>query len=142
MLDPLPQPPYDAVIVHEVRVSLRRNGEGWKAVADDPPVAVTAEDRDDCIRRLRDAVLARRPNGELPVLVVEAAPALVGVAEAAALLEWDKRRVVTYIDRGSFPEPLASLAGGRIWARGDVEAFREAFVARQAARRARRAARG
>ena len=25
---------------------------------------------------------------------------------------WDKRRVVTYIDRGSFPEPLTSLASG------------------------------
>jgi hypothetical protein len=68
--------------------------------------------------------------------VVEAAPDLVGVAEAAAILDWDKRRVITYVDRGSFPEPLASLAGGRVWARSDVEAFREAFLARQE-RRAR-----
>lgn len=111
-------------------------------MADDPPVSVTAEGRDDCIRRVRDAVMARRPNGEPPVLVVETAPALVGVAEAAAILGWDKRRVVTYIDRGSFPEPVAALAGGRIWVREEVESFRDAFLARQAARRARRAAQG
>jgi hypothetical protein len=141
VLETASEPPYDGVTVQEVRVSLRRNGEGWKASAHEPPVSVTAEERDDCIRRLRDAVLARLPNGEPPILVVEAAPALVGVAEAAALLGWDKRRVVTYIDRGSFPEPLASLAGGRIWARDDVETFRDAFLARQALRRARRAAR-
>jgi hypothetical protein len=75
------------------------------------------------------------------MLLVEAAPSLVGVAEAAAILGWDKRRVVTYIDRGSFPQPLAELAGGRVWAREDVEAFREAFLARQAARAARAARR-
>ena len=38
---------------------------------------------------------------------------------------WDKRRVVTYLDRGQFPEPLTSLASGRIWLREDVEAFAE-----------------
>jgi hypothetical protein len=141
VLEQGPDRPYDAVIVHEVRVTLRRNGEGWKATADDPPISVTAEARGDCIRRVRDAVLARRPNGEAPVIVVETAPSLVGVAEAAAILGWDKRRVITYIDRGSFPEPVAALAGGRVWIREDVESFREAFVARQAARRARRASR-
>jgi SAM-dependent methyltransferase len=60
---------------------------------------------------------------------------LVGVAEAAAMLGWDKRRVATYIRRGSFPEPLASLASGRVWDRADIEAFGEAFRARQRARR-------
>lgn len=63
---------------------------------------------------------------------------LVGVAEAAAILGWDKRRVATYIRRGSFPQPLASLASGRIWDRADVEAFADAFRARQRARRSGR----
>lgn len=117
-------------------MTLRRELNGWRAVAADPPVSVTASSREDCVRRVRDAVLARRPNGRDPVTVlVEVAPDLVGVAEAASMLGWDKRRVVTYVDRGSFPEPIARLAGGRVWARADVEAFRAAFLARQARRR-------
>ena len=63
---------------------------------------------------------------------------LVGVAEAARLLGWDKRRVATYVRRGSFPQPVAELAGGRVWRRGDVVAFRDRFDARQRARRSRR----
>lgn len=121
--------------MNEISVSLHRQNGGWRAVAQDPPVSVTAPTREDCVRRVRDAVLARRPNGHGPVtVVVEVAPELVGVAEAAEILEWDKRRVVTYVDRGSFPEPLAHLAGGRVWARADVEAFREAFLARRSRR--------
>jgi hypothetical protein len=30
---------------------------------------------------------------------------------------------MTYVRRGSFPEPFAHLASGRIWRREDVEAF-------------------
>jgi SAM-dependent methyltransferase len=63
---------------------------------------------------------------------------LVGVAEAAAILGWDKRRVATYIRRGSFPEPVASLASGRVWEEGDVRAFAAAFRARQRGRAKRR----
>jgi SAM-dependent methyltransferase len=63
---------------------------------------------------------------------------LVGVAEAARLLGWDRRRVATYVRRGSFPEPVAELAGGRVWAEEDVAAFAERFRARQRARAARR----
>lgn len=70
-----------------------------------------------------------------------AAAELLGVAEAAGLLGWDKRRVATYVRRGSFPEPVAELAGGRVWALQDVLAFRDRFVARQRARRERRGAR-
>jgi hypothetical protein len=61
-------------------------------------------------------------------------PDLVGVTEAASILGWDRRRVATYVRRGSFPEPVAELAGGRVWARDDVEGFARAFRARQAAR--------
>jgi hypothetical protein len=84
-----------------------------------------------CLARLR------RIAGER-VLTVEVTPALAGVAEAAAILGWDKRRVVTYVDRGSFPEPVAHLASGRVWRREDVEAF----AVRWNRRRARREGRG
>jgi hypothetical protein len=70
-------------------------------------------------------------------LVVEVVPHLVGVAEAADILGWDKRRVATYVKRGSFPEPVESLAGGRVWKVDDVADFGRAFRARQK-RRARR----
>jgi hypothetical protein len=41
---------------------------------------------------------------------------------------------VTYIDRGSFPEPITSLASGRIWLRDDVQAYAEEWRARRAAK--------
>jgi hypothetical protein len=59
------------------------------------------------------------------------------VAEAAEVMGWDKRRVVTYIDRGRFPEPIQSLASGRVWLRGDLERFAESWHARQKERRRR-----
>jgi predicted DNA-binding transcriptional regulator AlpA len=59
------------------------------------------------------------------VLTVEEVPRLVGVAEAASLLGWDRRRIFTYLSRGSFPEPVAALASGRVWLRSDIEAFAE-----------------
>jgi len=68
-------------------------------------------------------------------LLVETVPQLAGVAEAAAVLGWDKRRVITYIDRGSFPAPIQALASGRVWLRRDVEAFAEEWRARYVARR-------
>lgn len=64
--------------------------------------------------------------------MIEVTPALAGVAEAAAILGWDKRRVMTYVSRGSFPRPIASLASGRVWRRDDVEAFARAWHARRA----------
>jgi hypothetical protein len=69
-------------------------------------------------------------------LIVEVVPRLAGVAEAAQVMGWDKRRVVTYIDRGRFPEPIQSLASGRVWVRKDVEEFAQAWRARQKRRRA------
>lgn len=57
------------------------------------------------------------------MLLIELTPELVGVSEAAALLGWDRRRVATYVGRGSFPAPVATLASGRVWRREDVEAF-------------------
>lgn len=76
-----------------------------------------ASTRGRCIAALR------RAAGTDASFVVEVVPELVGVTEAAALLGWDRRRVATYIERGTFPEPLAHLASGRVWRRADVESF-------------------
>jgi hypothetical protein len=75
-------------------------------------------------RRTREGCLAgiRRAAGD-GLLWVEVEPDLVGVAEASAILGWDRRRVSTYVRRGAFPDPVASLASGRVWRREDVEAF-------------------
>jgi hypothetical protein len=76
----------------------------------------------------------RRAAGKNPTLTIEVTPALAGVAEAAAIMGWDKRRVVTYLDRGAFPKPFASLASGRVWWRSDVEAYAKKWAARRHAR--------
>ena len=80
-------------------------------------VEVTGTSKRGCLDELR--MIA----GDDAVLTVEVLPDLVGVAEAAEIMGWDKRRVITYIDRGHFPEPIAALAGGRIWLREDVDAY-------------------
>lgn len=72
----------------------------------------------------------------MPV-IVEVTPELAGVAEAAAILGWDRRRVITYVDRGSFPEPVTRLASGRVWRREDVEAFARARNHKHVERRVR-----
>jgi hypothetical protein len=87
-------------------------------------VEVTGTSRRGCLDELRTAV------GDDVALTVEVIPAVAGVAEAAEIMGWDKRRVVTYIDRGHFPEPIAWLASGRIWLREDVEAYADDWRAR------------
>jgi len=110
----------------------------WTASADtDRPVRASGTSRERCLASLRRAVERSLPSprrDEPITLVVETLPLLAGVAEAADVMGWDKRRVVTYIDRGSFPEPVQSLASGRIWRRSDVEAFRNEWSARRARR--------
>jgi hypothetical protein len=91
-------------------------------------IEVTGVSKRACIDELRGA------TGPDVDLTVEVVPDVVGVAEAAEIMGWDKRRVVTYIDRGSFPEPVTSLASGRIWLREDVEAYAGEWRARRAAR--------
>jgi hypothetical protein len=112
-----------------VRATIRRSAGGWTGrVGDDE---VEARTRDGCISALRRLVV------DDAALIVEEEPDLVGVSEAAAILGWDRRRVATYIDRGAFPAPLASLASGRVWRRDDVEAFAR-DRARRRGRRIRR----
>jgi len=101
-------------------------GGRWYAQVVDAPVflEVTATARLACLDELREAV------GDDVVLTVDVIPPLVGVAEAAEIMGWDKRRVITYIDRGHFPEPISWLAAGRVWLREDVEAYAADWRAR------------
>ena len=118
------------------QVRMWETGGRWFARILDAPlyVEVTGVTRERCLAELR------KVTGDDTVLTVEIVPALVGVAEAAEIMGWDKRRVITYVDRGSFPEPLTSLAMGRVWLREDVEAFEREWHARVAASRSRGAA--
>lgn len=90
---------------------------GWTGRIETPAVEVRARTRSECIRKLERAV------GEGVPLTVQVEPEVVGVAEAAAIMGWDKRRVVTYLRRGAFPAPVAALASGRVWRREDIERF-------------------
>jgi hypothetical protein len=94
-------------------------GGRWYARIEDAPayLEVTGITREQCLGELRKAV------GDDASLTIDVVPALAGVAEAAEILGWDKRRVITYLNRGSFPEPITSLASGRIWLRDDIEAY-------------------
>jgi hypothetical protein len=110
-------------------------GRHYARILDAPAfIEVTGVSRAECLAQLRDT------TGDDVALLVEVVPAVVGVAEAAEIMGWDKRRVITYIDRGSFPEPITSLASGRIWLREDVEAYARDWNARRLAARARSAA--
>jgi hypothetical protein len=105
--------------------------DGWTGRIPSIGVEVTGSTRARCFARLR------RAAGDGVSVIVEVTPALAGVAEAAAILGWDRRRVITYVDRGSFPEPVARLASGRVWRREDVEAFARAWNRRRVERPAR-----
>jgi hypothetical protein len=91
----------------------------WSGRALDPAAEVTARSREACIRKLERELAADSSHS----IVIEVHPQLIGVAEAAKIIGWDKRHVITYLNRGKFPEPLTSLAGGRIWALDDIVAF-------------------
>jgi hypothetical protein len=115
-------------VADPVRARLWETGGRWYAQIVDAPVfvEVTGTSHERCLRELRTAV------GDDVELTVEVVPRLAGVAEAAEIMGWDKRRVITYVDRGSFPEPLTTLASGRIWLREDVEAYARAWRERRA----------
>jgi hypothetical protein len=118
----------------DLTVTVRQHPNGrWHAASD--RFTLAARSKKDCLRKIREASRIRSR-----VLVIEVIPHLVGVAEAAEILGWDKRRVATYVQRGSFPQPVESLAGGRVWLVDDVLAFARAFRARQK-RRTRRKSR-
>ena len=89
------------------------------------PAAASSSTREDCLAELR-----RLAGADL--LTVREIPNLVGVAEAASILGWDKRRIFTYLSRGSFPQPVAALASGRVWLRSDIEAYSRSWRKRRA----------
>jgi hypothetical protein len=101
-------------------------GGRWYARLDSPAfIEVTGVTRERCLEEVR------KITGEEITLTVEVIPALAGVAECAEIMGWDKRRVITYLNRGSFPEPMTALASGRIWRREDVEEFALSWHARR-----------
>ena len=110
----------------DVRVRMWETGGRWYAHILDAPafIEVTGTSRERCLVELR------KVTGDDASLIIDVVPQIVGVAEAAEIMAWDKRRVVTYLDRGQFPEPLTSLASGRVWLREDIEMFAEDWRAR------------
>lgn len=46
---------------------------------------------------------------------------LVGTAEIAERLGWDRRKVAVYVGRGLFPPPVVELRMGPVWLWPDVE---------------------
>jgi hypothetical protein len=123
-------------VADEIHARMWQTGGRFYAQVLDAPVflEVTGVSRRECLTELR------RAAGDDVVLTVEVVPDVIGVAEAAEIMGWDKRRVITYIDRGSFPEPLTALASGRIWLRDDVQTFADRWRARRASRNASRKA--
>ncbi|MEB8637783.1 hypothetical protein P4H32_29310 [Bacillus cereus] len=59
------------------------------------------------------------------VIQMQKIPKLVGVNEAAEILGWKKQKIVTYISRGVFPEPIQRLASGPIWTKKQIEDYRD-----------------
>lgn len=57
--------------------------------------------------------------------VAQFAEDLIGLAEAAEILGWDRRRVSVYIRRGKFPEPVARVAAGPLWTRQQIEEYKK-----------------
>src|SRR5918999_6349971 len=116
-----------------VAFRMRQEKDGrWRAVADGHPVEVTGDDVRDCLRKIHREALAVLPAVSWeegpPVVFVEVLPRLVGVAEAAEILGWDKRRGGAYIRGGAFPPAMAGLGGGRGWGRGGGGGFRGGFL--------------
>lgn len=119
------------------RARMWQSGGRWYARILDASayIEVTGVSRHQCLEELR------KVTGDDITLAIEMIPQVVGVAEAAEIMGWDKRRVITYIDRGSFPEPLTALASGRIWLREDVEAYAKEWHGRQSAVKTAKASR-
>jgi hypothetical protein len=114
----------------------------WVATSEHPHIRVEGGSRGEVVGAIRRRVeSASDPDGELTI-VVDVVPLVAGVAEAAQIMGWDKRRVITYIDRGRFPAPIQTLASGRIWLREDVERFAQEWHARRTVRANGGSARG
>ncbi len=126
-------------------MSLRQEQDGrWTGAVPDgqgvPGLLTKGATREDCFEKVRRSLersMSEQGTDGPLTLLVEVTPRLAGVAEAAEVMGWDKRRVITYISRGRFPEPLQALASGRVWARSTLEEFARDWKARQAKRKRR-----
>lgn len=73
-----------------------------------------------------------RVGGRLDEITLDA---LVGVKEAAAMLGVQRSNFVRdYADKAGFPRPVVELATGRVWLRGQIEAYVRARPARKRSR--------
>jgi len=113
-------------------------GGRWVASSEEEaPARASGATLERCLANLRRALGRSGRGDDPPTLVVQVVPRLAGVAEAAAIMGWDKRRVITYVDRGRFPEPLQTLASGRVWSAADIERFGDQWRERLRARRSK-----
>jgi predicted DNA-binding transcriptional regulator AlpA len=51
---------------------------------------------------------------------------IVGIAEVGQILGLSRQRTDILSRAKGFPEPIATLTGGRIWRRADIEAWAKA----------------
>ncbi len=64
---------------------------------------------------------SNRIGGSLDEITLDA---LVGVKEAAAMLGVQRSNFIRdYADRPGFPRPIAELASGRVWLRGQIDSY-------------------
>lgn len=59
--------------------------------------------------------------------------ALVGTAEAAAILGVERPRIGRWIGKGVMPQPVAKVGATPLWLREDVEAMRKEVAKRRRA---------
>lgn len=69
------------------------------------------------------ATVLRIPAGAHATPVSDPMPDLVGTYEIRHLLGVSRQRAFMVSCRDGFPKPVAELASGRIWRRGDVVAW-------------------
>lgn len=60
-------------------------------------------------------------------LMRPAFPALAGVSEVAEMLGISRQRLAALRERAAFPAPVATLASGPVWRRGDLSTFAEGW---------------
>jgi hypothetical protein len=94
----------EAVYAVEEAVSLVRNGAAEVGLPEWPIVEVEAIEWAEFESRMNDPP-----------------PALVGIAEIAALLGTSRRRAASLVRGSSFPRPYAELASGPVWFLPNIE---------------------
>lgn len=63
---------------------------------------------------------------QLEDVSIESIPILVGLADAADLLGWDRRKVSAYYPRpkGDFPKPVQTISSGPVWTKKQIEDYK------------------